>query len=92
MSAPRRVATRIVRQRRGLFTARTRGACPPLAPPAPPAPPALRRPRSPAAAAPHRWRVWELAGSQRSHDIAPSAPYISPRQSEQPHSAFNAQR
>ncbi|KAF9799582.1 hypothetical protein SFRURICE_018769 [Spodoptera frugiperda] len=56
-----------------------RGACPPALP-------------APAAAAPHRWRVWELDGSVRSHDRAPSAPYISPRQADVPHSAFNAQR
>ncbi|CAH2093071.1 unnamed protein product [Euphydryas editha] len=47
-------------------------------------------PRAPAAAAPHRWRVWELDGSTRSHDRAPSAPYISPRSAVTPHSAFNA--
>lgn len=46
-------------------------------------------PRSPAAAAPHRWRVWELNGSVRSHD---RAPYISPRATDEPHSAFDAQR
>lgn len=49
-------------------------------------------PRAPAAAAPHRWRVWELDGSARSHDRAPSAPYISPRSAVTPHSAFNARR
>lgn len=61
---------------RGLFTARTR--CRRVSPP-PPSPPPPRRlpsrtpPRPRPAAAPHRWRVWELASSVRSHDRAPAA-------------------